>query len=175
MKIPFVISALAAGLITAGFATAGTPAATGERVTLGTCISAALERYPGEVIERKLEVENGNPVFEIEIRGAHGRVLEIECNALTGEVLQAEYDEVEVAAPDFMRGAKLSELQARHIALNAVPGSIVGTEYEVTPSGRYVYEFALRSESGREIEVEVDALTGAVLEVSEEVMAFDQG
>lgn len=175
MKIPFVMSALATGLITVGVATAETPAVTSERVSLGTCISAALERYPGAVTERKLEVENGNPVFEIDILGAHGRVFEVECSALTGEILEAEYDELDVAVPDFMRGARVSELQARHIALNAVPGSIVETEYEVTRSGRHVYEFVVRSESGREREIEVDAVTGAVLEVGEDVMAFDRG
>lgn len=57
--------------------------------------------------------------------------------------------------------------EARQIALKQVPGDITEEELE-QEKGRWVYSFDIRPSSGPEMEVEIDANTGEVLEVEED-------
>jgi uncharacterized membrane protein YkoI len=50
-------------------------------------------RFPGEVLEVELELEDGRYVYEVKILGPQGRVQEIEVDAKTGEVLKVEDDD----------------------------------------------------------------------------------
>ncbi len=172
MKHLILISMLAAGAAAGGAAVAAQPAPDANRVTLGTCIKSALERYPGQVTERKLEMENEEPFYELEIAGSDGRTMEVECHALTGALRDIEQEMPALTPQAFLSHANVSELQARHIALAAVPGRIANTEYEAADDGRIIYEFEIVMQRGGRAEVEVDARTGAVLEVSRDVFRF---
>lgn len=82
--------------------------------------------------------------------------------ALAGVIVGASHAQSTTANP------ALSEAAAIEIALAEVPGEITETELE-REDGKLVYEFEIiAAADGKEMEVEIDAETGAVLEVEAE-------
>jgi uncharacterized membrane protein YkoI len=63
---------------------------------------------------------------------------------------------------------KISEDEAKQIALRAHPGEIVETEYEIESNGEASYEFDIQTPGGKEVKLEVDAATGKIVENGEE-------
>lgn len=53
----------------------------------------ALERVPGKVTDAELEKENGRLQYSIDVRGADGKTYDVEIDAITGEILQAEVED----------------------------------------------------------------------------------
>ncbi|MFP3875026.1 MAG: PepSY domain-containing protein [Thiohalophilus sp.] len=49
--------------------------------------------YPGQIIETELEREHGRYIYELEILTDNDRVIELELDAATGEVLKTEQEE----------------------------------------------------------------------------------
>lgn len=132
-----------------------------------TCMKAALAKHPGEVVSLEAELEKGKPVYEFDIKGADGVEWEVECDAKTGKVYEEEVD-VDPNSADFKNKAKVSMEDAKKTALAAHPGEVVSVEYEME-DGNPVYEFDIKGKDGKEIEVEVDAVTGKIGETEEEV------
>jgi len=56
-------------------------------------IDDALERYPGRFLEAELEFEDGLYIYEIEVITRQRKVMELEYNALSGELLEVEEDD----------------------------------------------------------------------------------
>lgn len=50
-------------------------------------------KVPGELLEVELELEDGIYVYDVKILGADGRVVEVEADAKSGEVLKIEDDD----------------------------------------------------------------------------------
>lgn len=64
--------------------------------------------------------------------------------------------------------AAITEAQARAIALNAVPGTVVEVELE-REGGRSLYEVEVQPRAGgRVVGVEIDAMTGVIVETEVE-------
>lgn len=59
---------------------------------------------------------------------------------------------------------RISIEQANEIALQRVPGQVVKSELEFD-DGMLIYEVDIRTADGQKYEVEIDAVTGAVLKV----------
>ena len=69
----------------------------------------------------------------------------------------------------FTEAAKISESEAEKIALKKYNGKIVDREYSLE-NGNPAYEFDIYvAKKGHEYEVEVDAVTGEILEVEMEL------
>lgn len=132
-----------------------------------TCMKAALKKHPGEVVSLEAEIENGKPIYEFDIKGADGVEWEVECDAKTGKVIEEEQD-VDPASSDFTNKAKVSKAEAEKAALAKFPGEVVSVEYELE-DGNPIYEFDIKMANGKEMEVEVDAITGKIGESEEEV------
>lgn len=132
-----------------------------------TCMKAALAKHPGEVVSLEAEIEKGKPIYEFDIKGSDGVEWEVECDAKTGKVFEEEID-VDPDSPEFKSKAKVSMEDAQKTALAAHPGEVVSVEYELE-DGNPVYEFDIKLKNGKEIEVEVDAVTGKIGETEEEV------
>lgn len=66
-----------------------------------------------------------------------------------------------------MKEAKISMEQARKTALERVSGTIVEEEIE-RERGRLIYSFEIRDANRKIQEVEIDAMTGALIGVEEE-------
>ena len=87
--------------------------------------------------------------------------------ALTKEQLREFF--VEKGDKAFTNAAKISEGEAEKIALEKYNGKIVDREYSME-NGNPAYEFDIYvAKKGHEYEVEVDAVTGEILEVEMEL------
>jgi uncharacterized membrane protein YkoI len=137
------------------------------KVSMESCLQAALAAKPGEVRHLKLEVEDGRPFYEFTIRTAARQTWEIECDATTSEIAElsrtADRNDAE-----FKAAARLIEREARQAALAKYPGKVSESELQIDGSGRALYEITIEDSSGREMEVAVDAATGAIVHAEDE-------
>lgn len=155
-------------VVALGIATATTVGAAGPRFgSLEKCTMAALSKHPGTVQTMEAEIENGKAIYELDILGKDGREWEVECDAKTGKLLETE-EEVAADSEAFTSKAKVSLEEAKATALARYPGEVVEVEYSIESDGTPVYEFDIVAANGREWEVEIDAVTGRILEVEEE-------
>jgi uncharacterized membrane protein YkoI len=133
-----------------------------------TCLKAALAKYPGQVLSLEAEIENGKPIYEFDIKGKDGKEWEVECDAKTGKLTEAE-EEVDAKDPRFASKAKVTFDEAKKTALTAYPGEVIESETSIESDGSISYEFDIKTKDGKEMEVEVDAVTGKIIETEEEV------
>jgi len=131
-------------------------------------MKAALKKHPGEVLSVEAEIEKGRgAIYEFDIKGADGKEWEVECEAKSGKVYEEEVD-VDASNDEFKSKAKVTLEDAKKAALAKFAGEVISIEYELE-NGNPVYEFDIKTASGKEMEVEVDAVTGKVGEAEEEV------
>jgi len=139
------------------------------KVSMENCMRAALAKYPGTVETMEMEISNGKPHYEFDIRAEDGKEYEVEVSALTGKIIETEVEVADANDVAFKAKAKVSKADAEKAALAAFPGTVVETEYSIESDGNPSYEFDIKTADGKEIEVEVDAVTGKVLENEVEV------
>jgi len=60
------------------------------KVTLADAKKIALQRVPGKITDQELEKENGRLQYAFDITGEDGKSYDVEIDAITGDVLQAE-------------------------------------------------------------------------------------
>lgn len=138
-------------------------------VKISTCLDAAYETIPGNATKVELKLEGDDPTYEFDIVAkADGKTYNVECNAEEGMVTEVER-EVSANDPVFKKLAKISEAQAKQIALSIHPGKVVGFEREVGFDGDATYEFDIQSIHGHEVKVDVDASTGEIEEANIEL------
>lgn len=136
------------------------------------CVSAALGKYPGHILSMESEVENNRVIYEFDIKTKAGSEIEIECDALKHTLHDYE---LELSGDDkrFTSAVKISEQQAKDIALAKYNGKVVDVEYSMEDNNPS-YEFDIYvKDKGHEFEVEVDGITGKILET--EIELYDIG
>ena len=134
------------------------------------CMAAALEERPGDIVKVEFKNEEGAHMYEFDIRGTDGSDWDVECNAHRGLVSEVEREVESVNHPLFKAKMKISEADARKIALAIYPGIITEVEYEIEPNGAASYEFDIDTKiAGQEMKVEVDATTGEIVEANREL------
>ncbi len=135
---------------------------------LDACISAVKTAKTGYILKlEKLNVA-GKGIYEIEVADTNQGEWEFMCDAESGKIIEKE---AEVANPDsqvFKKNLKVTEEDAKAIALKAFPGKVEEVEYEVEDNGSSSYEFDIVNDKGIETKVEVDAATGKVIETAVE-------
>jgi uncharacterized membrane protein YkoI len=139
------------------------------KASMEECLAAALENYPGKVKEVEFGLEDGVPHYEFEILTADGRETEVECSAMTGEIVEVEWENENMDLDAFLEKSRVSPSQARKIALRRVPGKITKMDLETTSTGMMSYEFEVRTRDGEDVDVEVDAMSGNVTEVETQI------
>ncbi len=132
------------------------------------CLSAALAKVSGRVTEVELSIEDGVPHYEFEIV-ANGRETEVECDAMTGKIVEIEWENENMDVDAFLAKARVSPSQARKIALQRIPGKIVKMDLETTSTGVMSYEFEVMTRDGSEMDIEVDAISGRIIETERDV------
>jgi len=138
------------------------------KVGLEKCMKAALAAKPGAVIKVEAKTEKSVPVYEFDIAGPDGRSWDIECDGNTAKITEIEEEVASADAPAFKAKVKVSEAEAKKIALDKYPGEIVEVEYEIESDGAASYEFDIKTKDGKEMKVEVDATTGKIVEANPE-------
>lgn len=141
--------------------------------SLGKCVKAALSKHDGKIVKVELKSENKKPVYEFDIESADGTAWDVECDVKTSKIIEIE-QEVKADDAKFKEIAKVSEADAKATALAAHPGTVVETEYELESDGKATYEFDILEADKEEIKVEVDAVTGKIVEVDYEVYQVGQ-
>jgi uncharacterized membrane protein YkoI len=155
---------------------------------LHRCVNAALAQKPGEVLNVEQKTDDGRQIYEIDIAGNDGKRWELKCDLTTIRIIKVELEDndrnaartqsntapvqpaaaggpgVQIISPQPI--FKVSEERAKQIALGQYPGQLTGVVYEYS-DGRPGYEIHIRSAQGTRIEVEIDGITGEVVEVSE--------
>src|SRR6056300_170053 len=142
---------------------------------LDKCFIAAHQKYEGHIISLEREVEDGQPVYEFDIKTKDGKRVEIECNPLTGELSDEEFEvkKGDKEFKEFKKAVKITAKEAKKIALENTPGKVVEKEYGFE-GDIPVYEFDIYSkDKGHEIEVEINGITGEVME--SEIEIYDIG
>lgn len=144
-------------------AMAGAPDIPRTKAGVETCLKAALAKMSGDVIKLEFKQEGKTPIYEIEIAGKD-KTMEYECDANTGKITEEEQEVDSADHPLFKAKAKIDLEAAKAIALKAHPGQIVETEFEIESNGHASYEFDILKADGKEVKLEVDAATGAIVE-----------
>ncbi len=138
--------------------------------TLERCLHSANKIRVGDFI--KVEFLNpaaeGMPTYEVEVRDNAGREWEFMCDARDGVIYEIE-QEVDSADDDLFKSrAQISLDQAQAAVLRLYPGTIEEVEYEIESNGDPTFEIDVVDEAGTEFKVEVDAVSGDVIEVAVE-------
>ncbi|MDT8371364.1 MAG: PepSY domain-containing protein [Gammaproteobacteria bacterium] len=137
-------------------------------VAIESCLDAALDTVPGHARKVELKMEGDDAVYEFDIETPDGTIYNVECNAEESFVTEIER---EVAADDatFKKYAKITEAEARAVALDFNTGKVVSHEYELGTDGSVTYEYDIQTKLGYEIKVDVNAITGEIEEANIEL------
>jgi len=133
---------------------------------LEKCIAAIQAQKTGELVKlEKLNAE-GKAVYEFELEDANGFEWEFMCDVNSGKIFETESEVSSVNSLAFKSKMKVTEEDAKAIALKAYPSVIEEVEYEIEANGDATYEFDIVNSKGVETKVEVDAATGKIIEVA---------
>jgi uncharacterized membrane protein YkoI len=130
------------------------------------CIASIQKLKAGELIKLEKLNANGKAVYEFELRDANGFEWEFMCDVNSGKIFETESEVSSVNSLAFKSKMRVTEEDAKAIALKAYPGVIEEVEYEIEENGDASYEFDIVNSKGVETKVEVDAATGKIIEVA---------
>ena len=124
------------------------------RISMLEALKIANEVVPGRVVEAELEEEEEVLLYEIEIISNDGMIVEVQVDANSGHIIkQATEGEV----------AYISVEEAINKAMEFLRWHVQEIELE-EEDGKAVYEMELKNNLGDTQELEIDALSGKVLE-----------
>jgi uncharacterized membrane protein YkoI len=133
---------------------------------LEKCIAEIQKQKTGELIKLEKLNASGKSVYEFELRDANGFEWEFMCDVGSGKIFETESEVDSVNSLAFKSKMKVTEEDAKSVALKAYPGVIEEIEYEIEDNGDATYEFDIVNDKGVETKVEVDAGTGKIIEVA---------
>ena len=138
-------------------------------VKVEQCLDQAYDTVPGHARKLEFKIEGDDPIYEFDIESSKdGSTYNAECNAEEGYIIEVER-EVDENNPIFKSGAKVTLQQAKDYALKIHPGKVVAEEREIGMDGTLTYEFDIQTNTGYEIKVDVDAVTGNIEEANFEL------
>jgi uncharacterized membrane protein YkoI len=136
---------------------------------LETALKAAQAKHPGDVNSLEAELDKGKAIYEFDIQGKDGKEWEVEVDASTGKVTEENQEVKDASDPLFKAKAKITQDEAKKIALAKHAGEVVESEFKIESDGNPSYEFDIKSSDGKEWEIEVDAVTSKIVGEQEEV------
>lgn len=133
---------------------------------LEKCIAAIQKQKTGEFVKLEKLNAKGKAIYEFELVDVNGFEWEFMCDVNSGKIFETESEVSSVNSLAFKSKMKVTEEDAKAIALKAYPGVIEEVEYEIEANGDATYEFDIVNSKGVETKVEVDAATGKIIEVA---------
>lgn len=142
------------------------PAVASQAIDL--CVQAAKEARPGTLVKiESIEME-GKSIYELEVRDENGFEYELMCDIKSGKIVETEGEAESPMAEAFKSKMKVVEEDAIKTALKAYPGKVEEVEYELEENGDVSYEIDIMQANGTEMKVEVDAVSGKIIEAWKE-------
>lgn len=92
---------------------------------------------------------------------------------MTRKIVEVEWENENMDLDVFLEKSRVSSLQARKIALHRSLGKVTKTDLETTSTGVMSCEFGVRTRDGKDVDVEIDTISGKVIEV--EVNIYEPG
>ena len=136
--------------------------------SLDDCVAAVQKQQAGDFVKlEKLSIAN-QPFYELEVKDSKGMEWEFICDAKTGKITEKESEVKSATDEAFKKAMKVSEDDAKAITLKAHAGTITEVEYEIEDNGNPSYEFDITDDKGVETKVEVDAISGKIIETATE-------
>ncbi|WP_353110125.1 PepSY domain-containing protein [Salinisphaera dokdonensis] len=172
-KLTCLLATLPLALVT----TAAIAGSKNDTVPLEQCLHAAQSVRQGDIVKVEyLSVSPvGAPTYEIEIRDDSDKEWELMCNARSGDIYELETEAESADDEMFARHAKISEEDAIKTAQDRFGGEVVEVEYEIESDGSPSYEIDLAQDGqDTEFKVEVDAVSGEIIELSVEQWQIGQ-
>lgn len=130
-------------------------------VNLGTdlesAVATALAEQPGDVIEVELEIERKRSTWEIEIVDETNQVFEIEIDGITGEIVETEREDD--SAPVMTDVTGLSSVI--DIVRSVENGALIEIELEDKDGVPY-WEVTAVSENSKNTKYRINGLTGEI-------------
>ncbi|NRR21102.1 PepSY domain-containing protein [Brevibacillus sp. MS2.2] len=139
------------------------------RITPEKALKKVRDTQSGIITEWKLDEEDGFLVYKAEIKNKHQEI-DVYVDAMTGDVWQTvDHDDDDDHDDDNhdhwnKQQVKISVEQAKKIALAKVSGNIKSIKLD-EDDNYYVYEVEVKTAKGQEVDLEISATTGAVLDV----------
>ncbi|MFC8686737.1 PepSY domain-containing protein [Brevibacillus porteri] len=136
------------------------------RITPEKALKKVQDAQSGVITEWKLDDEDGFLVYKAEIKNNH-QEFDVYVDAMTGEVWHTvDHDDHDDDNDDQWnkQQVKISVEQAKKIALGKVSGTIKSIKLD-EDDNHYVYEVEVKTAKGQEVDLEISATTGAVLDV----------
>src|SRR3972149_4636685 len=132
------------------------------------CLKAASAIKDGYYakVEYLTMTEDGVDTYEIEIHDKNNVEWELLCDIAKGSIYEIEREVESAQDPLFNKHMKVDRDTAARTALELYPGNLVHTEYEIESNGDASYEFDIYDRPGTTYKVEVDAATGAIVEMA---------
>ncbi len=136
-------------------------------ITFDRATEIALERSGGGVVVES-EVDrkrNGRMVYEFEIYN-NGTRYEMDVDSATGDIIEFEQSSSRRGRA-YDQSTRLSTAEAERIAMDRVGGNAMVVKYKLDrDDGRIIHEIDLRG-NGRRYEVEIEDVSGGIIEYSE--------
>lgn len=139
-----------------------------EDAAMDACRKAASESAKGEIVKvEPKRVKDGGEIYEIDIKAADETQWQFKCDKTSGKIIKKEQELPNADHPAFAALKKIDEAEARKIALSEYTGIVNKVGYEIQSDGTATYEIIIETGDGLEMEVEVDAATGKIIEADE--------
>src|SRR5262249_42615405 len=132
------------------------------------CLNAALAVKEGILVkaERLSFIQEGETSFEVKLRDEQGVEWELMCAAKDARIYEIEREVTSADDSQFKASAKVSEHEAIATATAIFPGRVRELEYEIEFNGDPSYEIDIAGSNGDDFKVEVDAVSGRIIEES---------
>ena len=128
------------------------------RLDMAESLRGLLARYPGRVLELELKQSSGRQlIYEVQVILQDGRLREFVMDAMSGEVIDSNGHRQDILRRLMPLPEVLEHLPARY------RGVIQEIALEYDQDGRYFYEIEIRLSDGRVFELDVDAISGKLL------------
>lgn len=128
------------------------------RLDMAQALRALLARHPGKVLELELKLTTGKrPIYEVQVILQDGQLREFVIDAHSGELIDGNGHRQEALKKLMPLPDLLGRLPARY------RGIIHEVELEYDQDGRYFYEVEVRLDDGRVFELDIDAISGKLL------------
>lgn len=139
-----------------------------EMISVEKVKEIALSKVTGHVENIELESYKGNQYYEVEVENGK-KDYDLYIDAYTGEVQLMKEDRNDDDDSDNRTGVVqssnlISDEKAKQLAEKAVNGTVTELELD-EDDGQFVYELELITNKG-EADVEIDAITGKVIEIN---------